>query len=330
MQIGPYSLVNRTILAPMAGVTDLPYRNLCRELGAGAAVGEMLTSNQSLWHSRKSSTRQIQPAEQGLRWIQILGNDPQQMADAARECESKGAHIIDINMGCPAKKVCHKAAGSALLQDEPLVEKILSAVVSAVQIPVTLKIRTGWSKQHKNALVIGALAEKSGIAALSVHGRTRACAYDEAAEYETVSRLKGSLSIPVIVNGDITTPQKARTVLQQSGADAVMIGRGALGNPWLFRQIDHYLKGHPLPPSPTHPEVFEVMQRHVQALHAFYGEYLGLRIARKHVRWYEEKFPHYVAFRQIFNQMESAEAQLDVLSAQAALPLNVINEPMRA
>lgn len=316
MQIGPHLFSNQTILAPMAGVTDLPYRNLCRELGAGAAVAEMLTSDQRLWKSRKSSTRQVQPNESGLRWIQILGNDPEQMARAAQECENKGAHVVDINMGCPAKKVCKRAAGSALLQDEVLVEKILGAVVSAVKIPVTLKIRTGWSKDHKNACRIGHIAEQSGIAALSVHGRTRGCQYDEAAEYETVATLKQSLSIPVVVNGDISSPQKAKQVLEQTGADGLMIGRAALGNPWLFRQIDEYINRGELLEGPGREELYACVLQHVRALHEFYGTDLGMRIARKHVSWYEEKFPRLLSLRPQFNRLETGEAQVALLEGR--------------
>jgi len=313
MQIGPHLFNNQTILAPMAGVTDLPYRNLCRELGAGAAVAEMLTSDQRLWKSRKSSTRQIQQSESGLRWIQILGNDPQQMASAARECEHKGAHLVDINMGCPAKKVCKRAAGSALLQDEALVEKILGVTVAAVKIPVTLKIRTGWNKDNKNALTIGRIAEQSGIAALSVHGRTRGCRYDEVAEYETVAQLKQSLSIPVIVNGDITSPQKAKQVLEQTGADGLMIGRGALGNPWLFRQIDAFVNHGETLEEPSREDLYACVLRHVRDLHEFYGPDLGMRIARKHVSWYEEKFPRLLSLRPRFNLLDTCEAQLALL-----------------
>lgn len=313
MQIGPYILENRTILAPMAGVTDLPYRNLCREYGAGAAVAEMLTSNQDLWQSRKSSYRQIQKNESGLRWIQMLGNNPEQMASAARECESRGAHMIDINMGCPAKKVCKTAAGSALLQNEMLVEKILQAVVAAVSIPVTLKIRTGWAKQNKNALVIARIAEQSGIAALSVHGRTRACSYEEAAEYETVAILKQAVSMPVIVNGDISSPAKAKTVLEHTGADAVMIGRAALGNPWLFKQIDRFIDKGEFVADPGIDELYHCMARHVRDLHNFYGPYMGVRIARKHVGWYEEKFPGRIALKKEFNQLDSCEKQLELI-----------------
>lgn len=315
MKIGPYQLPNQTILAPMAGVTDLPYRNLCRELGAGAAVAEMLTSNQKLWHSRKSTFRQIHPEERGLRWIQILGNDPEQMAAAARECERRGAHIVDINMGCPAKKVCKKAAGSALLQDEALVEKILRAVVGAVEIPVTLKIRTGWAKQHKNALAIGGVAEQCGIAALSVHGRTRGCNYEEAAEYDTVAQLKQRLSIPVIVNGDISSPQQAKSVLTHTGADGLMIGRAALGNPWLFHEIDQFVNHDSVVAPPDKDSLYRYMAKHVRELHAFYGPYLGLRIARKHMSWYEDKFPHFVSVRKTFNKLESCEEQLKLIEA---------------
>ncbi len=311
MKIGPYQFSNQTILAPMAGVTDLPYRNLCRELGAGAAVAEMLTSNQTLWNSRKSTFRQIQKNESGIRWIQMLGNDPEQMASAARECELKGAHIVDINMGCPAKKVCKRAAGSALLQDEMLVEKILSAVVKAVNIPVTLKIRTGWSKENKNALTIGRIAEQSGIAALSIHGRTRGCNYDEQAEYETVSLLKQSLCLPIIVNGDISSAQKAKWVLEQTHADGLMIGRAALGNPWLFHQIDQFVNHHKVVENPSLEELYHCISRHVRDLHAFYGEDIGVRVSRKHVGWYEEKFPEQLLLTKHFNQLGNCEEQIE-------------------
>lgn len=313
MKIGPHTLASPTILAPMAGVTDLPYRNICRDYGAGAAVAEMLTSDQALWRSRKSMQRQVRADEEGLRWIQILGNDPQQMASAARECEKKGAQVIDINMGCPAKKVCRKAAGSALLQDEVLVEQILSAVVKAVDIPVTLKIRSGWSKQNKNALMIARIAEQSGVSALSVHGRTRSCRYDEAAEYETVTLLKQALSMPVIVNGDITTPEQAKAVLEYTGADAVMIGRAALGNPWLFRAINRFIQDQERTEPPSRQELLSCMLNHVKDLHAFYGDYMGLRIARKHAGWYEEKFPQILSVRHEFNRLETAEAQIELL-----------------
>lgn len=313
MKIGSCALQNPVILAPMAGVTDLPYRNLCRDFGAGAAVAEMLTSDQQLWDSRKSGFRQVHPSESGLRWIQILGNDPQQMAAAAQACAAQGAQIVDINMGCPAKKVCRKAAGSALLQDEKLVEQILASVVSAVSIPVTLKIRTGWNNENKNAVTIARIAEQAGVAALSIHGRTRACKYDTAAEYETVAKVRQGVSMPIVVNGDITTPEQASRVLAFTGADAVMIGRAALGNPWLFRQVDHFIRhGEHLAP-PDRTDVYRCVSRHVRDLHVFYGDYLGLRIARKHVGWYEAQFPQWLSLRQAFNALTSCAEQLELI-----------------
>lgn len=314
MKIGPYTFDNQVILAPMAGVTDLPYRELCREHGAGAVVAEMLTSDQNLWSSRKSSFRQIQKQESGLRWIQILGNDPEQMASAAKQCEIKGAHIIDINMGCPAKKVCKKAAGSALLQDEKLVQKILETVVAAVDIPVTLKIRTGWSKENKNAFTIGKIAEQSGIAALSIHGRTRQCKYTELAEHETTSQLKQTLSIPIIVNGDVVSAKKAKTTLDQSNADGIMVGRAALGNPWLFREIDRYINHNEIIAAPGLEELHQTISKHIQALHEFYGAHLGVRIARKHLSWYEESFPNAINFKSTFNRLDSCHAQSDLIN----------------
>lgn len=301
----------------MAGVTDLPFRNLCRDLGAGAAVAEMLTSDQSLWQSRKSTQRQVCSQETGLRWIQILGNDPQQMASAAQECERRGAQVIDINMGCPAKKVCRKAAGSALLQDEALVAEILKAVVAAVSIPVTLKTRTGFSHDQKNVLVIARIAEDSGVAAFTLHGRTRADGYDVAAEHDTVATIKQYLTIPVIANGDITTVAQAKFLLQQTGVDAVMIGRAALGNPWLFQQLRQGGEPGGAISSPTRDEVVAVMARHVRNLHEHYGDYLGLRIARKHVAWYQEQFPQYLDMRRDFNLLASPDAQLALLRALA-------------
>lgn len=314
MKVGPYSFNNQVILAPMAGVTDLPYRELCREHGAGAVVAEMLTSDQNLWSSSKSSFRQVQQHETGLRWIQILGNDPEQMASAAKQCELKGAHIVDINMGCPAKKVCKKAAGSALLQDEILVKKILEKVVSAVDIPVTLKIRTGWNKENKNALTIGKIAQESGISALSIHGRTRQCKYTELAEHETTSELKQTLSIPIIVNGDIVSAKKAKTVLDQSRADGIMVGRAALGNPWLFRQIDRYINHNEIIAEPGLEELHQTISKHIHALHEFYGEHLGVRIARKHLSWYEEKFPQYLNFKSTFNRLETSTSQSELIN----------------
>jgi tRNA-dihydrouridine synthase B len=313
LQIGSHSLPNQIILAPMAGVTDLPYRNICREHGAGAAVAEMLISDQGLWNTPTSSFRQVQSSESGLRWIQILGNDPQEMAQAAQACEQQGAHIVDINMGCPAKKVCRKAAGSALLQDEPLVGKILDAVVKAVSIPVTLKIRTGWNANNKNALNIARMAEQSGIAALSIHGRTRACKYEAAAEFDTAAKVKQCITIPLIVNGDIATPQQAKHVLALTGANGVMIGRAALGNPWLFHQMDRYINHGEQVEPPSFDELMHCMTRHVRGLHAFYGSFLSVRIARKHVGWYEEQFPQMISLRHAFNRLTTVEEQLALL-----------------
>lgn len=313
MKIGPISFANNTILAPMAGVTDLPFRNICRQKGAGAVVAEMLTSNQSLWNSRKSQFRQVQKSEPGVRWIQILGNDPQQMADAAMQCESNGAHIIDINMGCPAKKVCRKAAGSALLRDEVLVAEILQSVVQSVKIPVTLKIRTGWSKENQNGLNIAQIADKAGIQAISVHGRTRECRYNVEAEYDTVARIKQAVSVPIIVNGDICTIKKAQTVLDQTKADGIMIGRGALGNPWLFNELSHYLENNEVIAPPDLNEIHQTIISHLSALHQFYGEHLGVRISRKHLSWYQEKFDNVLKIKHLFNKLEKPQDQISFI-----------------
>ena len=323
MHIGPIKLPNNIILAPMAGVTDLPFRNICRDIGAGAAVGEMLSANQKLWHTRKSQFRQIQKSESGIRWIQILGNDPQQMAAAAQHCEQQGAHIIDINMGCPAKKVCRKAAGSALLQNEALVAKILESVVNAVSIPVTLKIRNGWSREHKNALNIAYIAQESGIKTLTVHGRSRECRYDVKAEYDTVSEIKQAVSIPIIVNGDINSAKKAKTILDQTQADGIMLGRSALGNPWLFRETNHFIQHNKLLPPPKVIEIKEVVLKHIVALHQFYGPVLGVRITRKHLSWYRETFDSLTSIKQRFNKLDSSDAQIRFLEQYFD---NLINE----
>lgn len=323
LQIGPYSLDTQVALAPMAGVTDRPFRQLCRELGAGLVVSEMVTSDPNLWHTRKSSFRLNHQGEAEPRSVQIAGGDPEMMALAAQLNAERGAQIIDINMGCPAKKICNKAAGSALLKDEPLVESILEAVVNAVDIPVTLKIRTGWSPDNRNALTIAKMAEQAGIAALTVHGRTRSDKYLGDAEYETIKSVKENISIPVIANGDITTPEKARFVLDYTGADAVMIGRAAQGTPWILREIDHYLRhGEKIAP-PTLSEIHSIFNRHLKALHEFYGELMGVRIARKHLNWYLQSVSDVTGFRKEFNQLETAEEQLNALDqyfdrAQAA------------
>jgi len=310
-QIGPYRIDSQVILAPMAGVTDRPFRQLCRKLGAGLVVSEMVTSDASLWNSRKSQLRLDHQGEAEPISVQIAGGDPEMMAEAARLNADNGAQIIDINMGCPAKKVCKKAAGSALLRDEPLVASILEAVVKAVDLPVTLKIRTGWDPASRNALRVARMAEDSGIAALAVHGRTRACRYGGQAEYDTIASVVDSVRIPVFANGDIDTPQKARQVLDYTGAQAVMVGRAAQGRPWIFRELDHYLRHGQCLPEPDLTEVRDILCSHLRELYDFYGEFMGLRIARKHLGWYLRTVPDSETLRQNINRMESAEEQHD-------------------
>lgn len=308
-RIGPYTLPNRLILAPMAGVTDRPFRQLCRRLGAGLVVSEMVTSDVRLWNSRKSSLRLLHAGDPEPRSVQIAGGDPQMMADAARKNVELGAQIIDINMGCPAKKVCNKAAGSALLRDEPLVREILDAVVGAVDVPVTLKIRTGWDRENKNGITVAKIAEDAGISALAVHGRTRADLYTGEAEYDTIAAIKQAVSIPVFANGDIDSPEKAKAVLDATGADALLIGRAAQGRPWIFREIEHYLRTGESLPAPSLLEVERILLEHLAALHAFYGELMGVRIARKHVGWYLATLPGAREFRAQFNRLDSTDAQ---------------------
>ena len=310
LTIGPYSLPNRLFLAPMAGVTDRPFRQLCRRLGAGMAVSEMITANKALWASKKSLLRANHDGEPEPRSVQIAGADPQMMADAARHNVDQGAHIIDINMGCPAKKVCNVMAGSALLQNETLVAEIVEAVVSAVDVPVTLKIRTGWDRDNRNGPTIARIAEDAGIQALAVHGRTRADAYKGNAEYDTIADIKSQIQIPVIANGDITSPQKALEVLNKTGADGLMIGRGAQGNPWIFRQILHFLDSGELLPEPEVTEIKQVLIEHLQNLYDFYGDYTGVRMARKHIAWYSKGLRNGNAFRQQMNQFEQPQQQL--------------------
>ena len=307
--IGPYTIDSQVILAPMAGVTDRPFRQLCKRMGAGLVVSEMVTSDTRLWKSRKSAYRLNHTGEVEPRSIQIAGGDPEMMADAAIMNVQRGAQIIDINMGCPAKKVCNKAAGSALLKDEQLVNDILNAVTSAVDVPVTLKIRTGWDTTNKNALTVARIAEDTGIQALAVHGRTRSCGYRGEAEYDTIASISEAISMPVFANGDITSPEKALKVLQHTGCSAVMIGRAAQGKPWLFREIDHYLRTGTILPPPKLEEIREILLEHVQELHAFYGEYLGVRIARKHVGWYLQDTANGNSFRKQFNIIETAADQ---------------------
>ena len=283
MHIGPYQLRNNLVVAPMAGVTDRPFRQLCKRMGAGMAVSEMVASNSLLRGSEKTRRRANHAGEVDPVSVQIAGADPAMMAEAAQYNVDEGAQIIDINMGCPAKKVCNVMAGSALLQNEPLVRRIVEAVVRAVRVPVTLKIRTGWDRDNKNAVRVARLAEDAGIQALAVHGRTRACGYSGNAEYDTIAAVKAAIRIPVIANGDITTPEKARHVLTYTGADAVMIGRAAQGRPWIFREIEHYLHAGTHLPLPAIDEIHRVLIAHLHDLYAFYGEHTGVRVARKHI-----------------------------------------------
>ncbi len=310
MRIGPYLIDPPIGLAPMAGVTDKPFRQLCKKLGAGLAVSEMTTSDPRLWTTRKSLKRMDHAGEPDPVSVQIAGYDPAMLADAARYNADAGAQIIDINMGCPAKKVCNVYAGSALLQDEPLVGRILSAVVSAVDIPVTLKIRTGWNRDNKNGIRIAEIAEDSGIATLAVHGRTRADLYEGDAEYDTIASIKQSVSIPVLANGDIDSPKKAKFVLEYTKCDGLLIGRAAQGRPWIFREIAHFLATGTTLPSPSVHEVCAILCGHLDALYAFYGEQQGVRIARKHLGWYAKDRPENGAFRSIVNRAESAAEQL--------------------
>ncbi|MBD2858641.1 tRNA dihydrouridine synthase DusB [Spongiibacter sp. KMU-158] len=323
LAIGPHPLPSRAVLAPMAGITDLPFRRLCRRFGAGLTTSEMLISNSELWHTRKSHLR-LAADDEGPRAVQIAGADPDMMADAARGCEAMGADIIDINMGCPAKKVLKRAAGSALLREPELVEQILRAVVASVSIPVTLKIRTGWSTDQRNGVEIARMAEDLGIQSLAVHGRSRACRFMGEAEYDTIAEIAQALSIPVFANGDIDSVEKAAEVLAYTGADGVMIGRSAQGRPWIFQEINHFLEtGQHM--APIAKELKQaVLLEHLQSLHQFYGEHQGLRIARKHCAWYlaqdNTKEQNGTAathfneeFRRQFNTLDSASAQLDAI-----------------
>lgn len=310
MQIGSYTLKNKLIVAPMAGVTDRPFRQLCKRMGAAMAVSEMVSSNSLLYGSEKTRRRACHDGEVRPVSVQIAGADPAMMAQAAQHNAEHGAEIIDINMGCPAKKICNVMAGSALLKDESLVGKILDAVVQAVDIPVTLKIRTGWDTQHKNAITVAKIAENAGIQALAIHGRTRACAYRGQAEYDTIAAVKAAINIPVIANGDINTPEKAKEVLEYTQADAAMIGRAAQGRPWIFREINHYLATGNFLPLPEVAEIQRVLIDHLQELYQFYGEYSGVRIARKHISWYTRGLAGSAAFRHAMNRLTSAEEQL--------------------
>jgi len=314
VQIGSYVLRNNIFVAPMAGVTDRPFRQLCKELGAGYAVSEMAASNPKLWETEKSTRRTNHEGEMEPKAVQIAGADPVMLADCAKFNVDKGAQIIDINMGCPVKKVCNAWCGSALLQHETLVGQILDAVVKAVDVPVTLKFRTGWDRANKNALNIARMAQSAGIQMLTLHGRTRADGYKGDAEYDTIAAVKAAVNIPVVANGDITTPEKAKYVLEVTGADAIMIGRAAQGRPWIFREIEHYLRtGEHLPP-PLISEVRHLMDSHLKEHYAFYGDYLGVRTARKHIGWYVQDLVGGEEFRQQMNLLTSCDEQLAAVS----------------
>lgn len=312
MKIGPYQLSNKLILAPMAGVTDLPFRKLCRSLGAGMAVSEMVSSNSLLWGSDKTKRRATHDGETDPRSVQIMGTDPEMMATAAKYNVDNGAQLIDINMGCPAKKVCNVLAGSALMRDEKLVSEILSAVVEASAVPVTLKIRTGWDHQSRNAVEIARIAEESGIQSLAIHGRTRSDQYKGDAEYDTIADVKSRISIPVIANGDISTPEKAKFVLDYTQADAVMIGRAAQGRPWIFREVEHFLNTGEHLAEPSVTEIRDILLKHLENLYEFYGEFTGVRVARKHISWYSKGQSHGGAFRQAVNRVNTIEEQLNM------------------
>jgi tRNA-dihydrouridine synthase B len=326
MRIGPYTLPNKLILAPMAGVTDRPFRQLCKDMGAGLAVSEMVTANSQLWGSRKTQRRIDHRGETQPRSVQIAGADPMMMAEAARYNVDNGAEIVDINMGCPAKKVCNALAGSALLRDETLVARILEAVVNAVPVPVTLKIRTGWDATQRNGIPVARIAEQAGIQALAVHGRTRACGFKGEAEYATIAAIKAAVSIPIIANGDIDSPEKAHRVLRQTGADAIMIGRAAQGRPWLFRTIQHYLETGVLLPEPAISERRDILMGHLHRLYEFYGEHTGVLVARKHIAWYSKGQTGGEKFRQAINgattvieQLQRVQAFLDAVEENTAL-----------
>ncbi len=310
MDIGPYRVESRLALAPMAGVTDLPFRRLCRRLGAGISASEMLTSDCRLWHSAKSRRRMDHSGEPDPRVVQIAGGDPEMLAQAARFNVDAGAQIIDINMGCPAKKVCRKAAGSALMRDEGLVVRILDAVVRAVDVPVTLKMRTGWDATNRNAVRIARIAESAGVMALAVHGRTRACMFSGEAEYETIRAVKAAVRIPVFANGDIDSAHKAQSVLEQCGADGLMIGRAVQGRPWIFRQIAAALDQNRVVPEPSIAEVRVIIRDHLRDLYEFYGDEAGIRVARKHISWYVKGRSGAESFRLAVMAAETPDDQL--------------------
>ncbi len=326
MQIGPYRIEPALALAPMAGVTDRPFRVLCKRLGAGLAASEMTIDDPRFWNTPKSRTRMDHSGEPGLIAVQIAGADPQRLAEAARHNVAHGAQIIDINMGCPAKKVCNAESGSALMRDEALVERICRAVVEAVPVPVTLKIRTGWARAHRNGIAVARIAEDCGIAALAVHGRTREDLYAGAAEYDTIAAIKQSVRIPLWANGDIDTPEKAREVLRQTGVDGLMIGRAAQGRPWIFREIAHFLASGEHLAEPAPREVGQLLLEHLDALYALYGEAAGLRVARKHIQWYCRSHAGSEAFWQSVNRVDSAPLQRQLVCGFFGLEQDALAE----
>lgn len=313
LQIGNHKIASPILLAPMAGVTDLPFRRLCLEFGAGLATSEMITSDTRLWQSRKTRSRLVQDEHSSVTSMQIAGSDPLMLAEAAKAAESLGADIIDINMGCPAKKVCKKLAGSALLKDEPLVVNILQAVVNAVSVPVTLKTRTGWDASNKNISRVAKLAEDIGIQAITIHGRTRACRFTGSAEYDSIAEVASAVDIPIIANGDICSPEQAQHVLNYTGANAVMIGRASLGNPWIFRDTHRFITEGKTSPAVTPKDRHLTIKKHLVALHDFYGDTQGVRIARKHIGWYVKHFLTQPAFIRHFNTLEFTHSQLDAV-----------------
>ncbi|QHB18381.1 tRNA dihydrouridine synthase DusB [Mannheimia pernigra] len=312
MQIGQYEIKNRIFLAPMAGITDQPFRRLCSQLGAGLTFSEMMSTNPDVWHTEKSRLRLAHHDEIGINAVQIAGSDPTEMAQAAKINVENGADIIDINMGCPAKKVNKKMAGSALLREPELVAQILNAVVNAVDVPVTLKIRTGWDPENRNCLTIAKIAEQAGIKALTIHGRTRSCLFNGEAEYESIKAVKQTVSIPIIANGDIHSAEKAKSVLDYTNVDAVMIGRGSFGNPWLFKEINDFFETGQYSTLPE-KEKYQLMFKHIEDLHQFYGEEKGYRIARKHVGCYVEQLQPESNFKRTFNTLNSTKEQLNAL-----------------
>ena len=314
MKIGAHQLRNGLFVAPMAGITDRPFRRIARRMGAAMAVSEMISSRPELRDSRKTRLRQDHAGEAGPIVVQIAGGEPAMLAEAARYNAGLGADIIDINMGCPAKKVCNTLAGSALLKDEPLVGRILTAVVKAVNVPVTLKFRTGWDTVNNNALKVAKIAEESGVQLLSLHGRTRACGFSGRAEYDTIREVKRATRLPVVANGDITTPEEAKHVLEYTGADGIMIGRAAQGRPWIFREIGHYLSTGEKLPHPLVSEIHAVLLAHLQELYAFYGRETGVKVARKHISWYTKGLAGSASFRHHMNQLETCEEQLDAVN----------------